>query len=258
MSRSLVPLLPLLVACAPAAPVADAGFRVSGAPGEPFLFDGASSTGESLTFSWAVTDGPEAATLHDAETPWPVLVPEVEGVYTLSLTVCDAWGVCDEADTVAIVGSSASRQRSLGRGLSLGLGGFKFGGFKFGDNTAPEADARSLRSFRATASVKLDGSASSDPDGDTLRYRWRFVSRPSGSALTNDDIQDSTSAQASFTADVEGVWQVQLTVRDHSLADTVVLPDLILRSLHDSDPWDDLSPAPGAGLSEVDDANGSN
>ena len=254
MSPSLV-LLPLLVACAPAAPVADAGFRVSGSPGEPFLFDGASSTGESLSYAWVVTDGPEASLLADAETPWPVMYPEVEGVYTLTLTVCDVWGACDEANTAAIVGSSASRQRALGLGLSTGLSGMKFGGFKLGDNTAPEADATAQRSFRATSSVRLDGSASSDPDGDSLRYRWRFTSRPSGSALTNDDIQDNTSAQASFTADVGGVWQVQLTVRDHSLADTVLLPDIVLRGVHDSDPWDDLSATPNPGLAEFDDAS---
>ena len=254
MSPSLV-LLPLLVACAPAVPVADAGSRVSGAPGEPFLFDGASSTGESLTFSWAVTDGPEAPTLIDSETPWPVLLPSTEGVYTLSLTVCDAWGVCDESQTAAIVGSSASRRRALGGGLSgVALGGGMLGGPKLGNNSAPDADASALRSLGASSLVKLDGSASSDPEGDSLRYRWRFVSRPSGSALTNDDIQDNTSAQASFTADVDGVWQVQLTVRDHSLADAVLLPDIILKGFDDSDPWDDLGAAPSGGVAAFDDA----
>ena len=254
MSRSLV-LLPLLVACAPAAPVADAGFRVSGSPGEPFLFDGASSSGASLTFSWAVTDGPEAPALIDAETPWPILVPTMEGVYTLSLTVCDAWGACDEASTLAVVGTSASRQRALGGGLSGAVfGGGKLGGPKLGNNNAPEADASVRRSLASTSTVKLDGSTSSDPDGDSLRYRWRFVSRPSGSALTNDDIEDNSSAQASFTADVEGVWQVQLTVRDHSLADAVLLPDIVLKGVHDSDPWDKRPAAPGAALSEFDDA----
>ena len=255
MSRSLV-LLPLLVACAPAASVADAGSRVSGSPGEPFMFDGASSTGDALTYAWAVTDGPEAPALIDAETPWPVLVPASEGVYTLTLTVCDAWGACDQAQTAAVVGSPASRRRALGGGLSgVAFGGVKFGGFKLGDNHAPEADASARRSFGAMSTIKLDGSTSSDPDGDSLRYRWRFVSRPSGSALTNDDIQDNTSAQASFTADVDGVWQVQLTVRDHSLADAVLLPDIVLRGFDDDDPIDDLSAIPSPGLAEFDDSS---
>ena len=44
MSRSLGLLLPLALACAPAAPVApvaDAGSLVIGAPGQPFQLDGA-------------------------------------------------------------------------------------------------------------------------------------------------------------------------------------------------------------------------
>ncbi|MCK6517956.1 PKD domain-containing protein [Myxococcota bacterium] len=93
--------------------------------------------------------------------------------------------------------------------------------------------------------MKLDGSASSDPNGDTLRYRWRFVSRPADSALTDADIQDNTSALASFTGDVDGTWQVKLTVRDQSHADAVLLPDIILKGLHDHDPWDITSRRPG-------------
>ena len=252
MSRSLGLLLPLALACAPAAPVApvaDAGSLVIGAPGQPFQLDGASSSGERLQHRWALLDGPQdAALLHD-DTPWPVLIPQAEGVYWLGLTVCDARGACDEAQTAAVVGATAHRQRAL-RGAALGGlfgGGPSFGGLSGpkADNHAPEAQASAQRSLAATSSVKLDGRASSDPDGDSLRYRWRFVSRPAGSALTNDDIVNGSDAQASFTADVGGTWQVQLTVRDHSLADTVVLPDIILKSLHDDDPIDDLSAGPG-------------
>jgi hypothetical protein len=254
MTRSLGLLLPLALACAPTAPVApvaDAGSLVIGAPGQPFQLDGASSSGEEIQLRWALIDGPEDAALLHAETPWPVLIPNAEGVYLLGLTVCDARGACDEAQTAAVVGATAHRQRAL-RGAALGglFGGFGgpslggFGGPK-ADNHAPEAQASAQRSLAATSSVKLDGRASSDPDGDTLRYRWRFVSRPAGSALTNDDIVNGADAQANFTADVEGVWQVQLTVRDHSLGDTVVLPEIILKSLHDDDPIDDLSAGPG-------------
>ena len=238
-------LLPLMVACSPAAPAADAGFMVNGAPGQAFLFDGSTSSGDSLTFSWALVDGPEAAALHDADTAWPTLLPEVEGVYTLLLTVCDGRGLCDDAETFAHVGPAASSRQRLMRAPSFG-GGKLFGGSKpFGDNDAPEADATARRSFGSMATIKLDGSASSDPNGDTLRYRWRFVSRPEDSALTDADIQDNTAALASFTADVEGTWQVKLTVRDQSLADAILLPDIILNALEDNDPWDDLSRRPG-------------
>ena len=92
--RTLGLLLPLGVACSPAAPTADAGFMVNGAPGQAFLFDGSQSSGDSLTFSWAVVNGPASAELYRAGTPRPTLLPKAEGVYPLNLTVCDGRGLC--------------------------------------------------------------------------------------------------------------------------------------------------------------------
>ena len=34
------------------------------------------------------------------------------------------------------------------------------------------------------ATVALDGTGSSDPDGDVLAFNWQFVSRPAGSTAT--------------------------------------------------------------------------
>ena len=245
MLRSLGLALPLMVACSPAAPSADAGFMVNGAPGQAFLFDGSQSAGDSLTFSWAVVDGPSSSDLYDADTAWPTLLPEAEGVYTLNLTVCDVRGACDEAETFAHVGAAASSRQRLISAASFG-GAKLYGGLKpFGDNDPPEAEASARRSFGSMSTIKLDGSDSSDPNGDTLRYRWRFVSRPADSALTDADIQDNTAALASFTADVEGTWQVKLTVRDQSHADAVLLPEIILKTLDDHDPLDDITRRPG-------------
>ena len=245
MLRSLGLFLPLLVACSHATPTADAGFMVSGALGQVFLFDGSQSTGDSLTFAWTLADAPSSVEILDADTAWPTLHPEAEGVYTLILTVCDARGACDEAETFAHVGASTSSRQRLVSAQSFG-GGKLSGGFKpFGDNDPPVAEANARRSFGSMATVKLDGTASSDPNGDTLRYRWRFVSRPADSALTDADIKDNTSALASFTADIEGTWQVKLTVRDQIHADAVLLPDIVLKGVNDHDPWDDLNRRPG-------------
>ncbi|MBK7758857.1 MAG: PKD domain-containing protein [Deltaproteobacteria bacterium] len=165
--RFLGLLLPLLAACSPAAPTADAGFMVNGAPGQVFLFDGSQSAGDSLTFSWSVVDGPASAELYDADTAWPTLLPDAEGIYTLNLTVCDVRGACDEAETFAHVGASASSRQRLMSAVSFGGGKFS-GGFKpFGDNDPPEAEASARRSFASMSTIKLDGSASSDPNGDT-------------------------------------------------------------------------------------------
>ena len=71
--------------------------------------------------------------------------------------------------------------------------------------------------------VTLNGSASSDPDRgpDPLTFRWGFAQvRPSGSALTDANITNATSPQASFTPDVAGLYRLRLTVFDGELSDS--------------------------------------
>ncbi len=62
-------------------------------------------------------------------------------------------------------------------------------------------------------SVTLDGSGSADPDGDALAFKWSFVSRPAQSLAS---VADPSAAISSFTADVAGVFIVQLVVDDGS------------------------------------------
>ena len=86
--------------------------------------------------------------------------------------------------------------------------------------------------------MKLDGSASSDPDGDTQRCNWLLVSCPTGSTLTTADISGRTTAKASFTADMSGDYGFELKVRDGSLSDSVTLPEITLDAIHHTDPID--------------------
>jgi PKD domain len=62
--------------------------------------------------------------------------------------------------------------------------------------------------------IQLDGSHSTDPDGDPLTYRWGMVSVPTGSAAMLDDL---TSVRPSFFADVAGTYVITLTVNDGKL-----------------------------------------
>ena len=86
-----------------------------------------------------------------------------------------------------------------------------------GDNQAPTADAGADATLPAGQVAELDGSASSDPDGDTLTFAWEFVEVPSGSVATllNDTYEDP-----SFYADVPGLFVVRLTVSDGVATDT--------------------------------------
>ena len=245
MPRALSLLALLLTACAPTglAPTADAGAQVTGNPGEVYFFDASASTGEGLRYAWTLLDGPADAELLDADTDAPLLVPNAEGEYRLAVEVCDRWGRCDVAETVALVGELAQRAGAGSFG-AVSFGGSSFAGPSFGSkkpwgkNQAPEAEATSRRSLGSLGTVKLDGSASSDPDGDTLRYRWELESRPTGSVLDDADISDRTSATASFTADVVGPYVFKLTVRDGVVGDSVTLPEITLGAIHHTDPID--------------------
>lgn len=73
-------------------------------------------------------------------------------------------------------------------------------------NEAPIARVGGSQSVEVGTVVQLDGSASSDPDGDELTFEWIA---PTGVAL-----DDSTIAQPQFTATEEDVYTFTLTVDD--------------------------------------------
>jgi hypothetical protein len=88
-------------------------------------------------------------------------------------------------------------------------------------NEAPIADAGDDQNVDMGMEVTLDGSGCNDPDNgpDPLSHLWTFVSVPSGSALTNADIQNETTAAPSFIPDVEGYYEVNLHISDGDLTD---------------------------------------
>ena len=95
--------------------------------------------------------------------------------------------------------------------LVLGLLVFLASGGSCPKNGPPLADAGADQTVTVGETVTLDGTESSDPDGDRLTFSWELSSLPDGSeaALTG-----ASSATASFVPDVAGTYVAVLTVSD--------------------------------------------
>ncbi|MGH8580899.1 MAG: Ig-like domain-containing protein [Gammaproteobacteria bacterium] len=95
-----------------------------------------------------------------------------------------------------------------------------------GVNAAPAANAGPDANAVTGQPVALDGSGSSDPNGDTITFSWRFLSVPSTSGLVDTDIVNATTPAPSFTSDIDGAYELELTVTDPgalSDTDTVII-----------------------------------
>lgn len=81
-------------------------------------------------------------------------------------------------------------------------------------NTQPIADAGGPYTIARGQTLTLDGSASSDADGDNLTYRWS-IGILNGSALRVETaLTGANTAKPSFTPDVVGNWTLTLVVYD--------------------------------------------
>jgi RHS repeat-associated protein len=188
------------------APVADAGLDQSVRVGDTVTLDGTGSSDadhDPLTFDWAFTTRPagSGALLSDPTAPMPVFTVDLRGTYVVQLIVHD--GTVDStADTVVITT----------------------------ENLPPVADAGPDQAVAVTDTVSLDGSASFDPDLDPLTFDWSFLSIPAGSAAT---LSDRTAVDPSFTADLPGIYVVQLIVNDGTVDSP---PDTVVITAADNEP----------------------
>jgi len=90
-------------------------------------------------------------------------------------------------------------------------------------NNSPVANAGVDQSVTNQTTVTLNGSGSSDLDGDTLTYNWQLAARPTGSSASLLNAQSSTPQ---FVGDAEGAYTLSLTVNDgtlNSIADQVTI-----------------------------------
>lgn len=157
---------------------------------------------DTLSYAWSISSAPAGsnAALAGADTVSPTLVPEVPGVYLLSLVVSDGEST-SPADTVQVTVF----------------------------NTVPVAQAGADQESMTRSTVTLSG-VGTDADGDALGYQWSFASRPAGSSVA---LTGAASAAPSFVPDVEGRYELDLVVHDGtdpSPADRVVVT--VYRYIH--------------------------
>ncbi|MCZ8529588.1 PKD domain-containing protein [Alteromonas sp. PRIM-21] len=179
----------VIAATANSAPVANAGNDQNASTGTVVTLNGSASSdadGDTLSYAWSLTSFPSSsnASLTNPTNVSPTFTADVDGTYVAQLIVND--GTVDSAaDTVSVIAATA--------------------------NSAPVANAGNDQNVTAGTTVYLDGSGSTDADGDGLLYSWSFVSKPTGSLSTFDD---ETTVNPGFTPDLDGSYVISLIVND--------------------------------------------
>ena len=78
-------------------------------------------------------------------------------------------------------------------------------------NRVPIATIKGQTEVSTNSLVSIDGSTSSDADGDALSYLWSVTSQPDNSAIQLSDLPDG---QTTFTPIIDGQYMISLTVND--------------------------------------------
>lgn len=170
-------------------PIANVGPDANVSTGSLITLNGTASSdadGDSLTYQWTITSKPSGstATLSSPTSPTNSFTADIAGTYLIQLQVNDG-NLSSTADSLTVTVSTA--------------------------NSAPVANAGADQTVVAGDRVYLDGSASSDSDGDSLSYRWELSTKPAGSGAI---LSSTTAIAPSFWTDVAGQYVLSLTVND--------------------------------------------
>ena len=194
------------------APVANAGPDQTAPVGATITLNGSSSSdaeGDPLTFNWSFISRPagSGALLVNPTSVTPTFSIDAAGSYVVQLVVNDG-KVNSAPDTVTISTS----------------------------NSKPVANAGPDQTVYVTQTVQLNGSGSTDIDGNPLTYSWLFTARPAGSSAV---LSAPAIVNPTFMADKFGTYTLQLIVNDGLLDSN---PDTISISTLNSPPVANAGP----------------
>ena len=210
-------------------PVADAGNDQTVTVGELVTLDGSGSSdadGDMLSYAWSFLNVPlgSSATLSDPGAVMPTFTADIQGEYVIQLVVNDgqADSVPDEVIVVTVPG-----------------------------NSPPVANAGPDQTVLLGTTVQLDGSASTDVDGDTLTFAWTIAHAPQGSTAALSDV---TAVNPTFVADLPGDYVVELIVDDGTHGS---FPDTVRISTANIPPTADAGPDQTVALADLVQLDGS-
>lgn len=215
---SAVASVSVTAATANAAPVANAGSNQNITIGSTVTLDGTASSdanNDSLTYKWTLQSKPSnsSATLSSLTSAKPTFKADLAGTYVATLVVSDGKANSD----VAVVSVLASVANSL-----------------------PVAKAGANQNVVVGTSVTLDGTASTDANGDSLTYKWSLLYKPTGSLAS---LASASSSKPTFTADAVGTFVVSLIVNDGQADSATVSSTTVIAEALNAAPVANAGPA---------------
>jgi IgGFc binding protein/PKD domain len=208
-------------------PVANAGPNQSVNVQSTVQLNGSGSTdvnGDPLTYAWSFVSipGTSKAVLTNPNSVNPTFVTDVSGNYVVQLIVND--GYANSAPATVTISTIY---------------------------TPPVANAGPNQTITVTGLVQLNGSGSTDVNGNPLTYSWSFLTLPQGSTAT---LSNANAVNPTFVADVLGTYVLQLMVNDGVQNST---PSTVTITSSDVPPVANPGPAQMASIGSIVNLNGS-